>query len=122
MNNASDLFGSTHISAGHTTGDAELDSLVGPNLRTKEDFEKFSEKIYRLLIKQHSGNSLFPGFIEHHTKLLCDTLRDVEIRKTAAGLTGLANQKQQDQRDKASGKKKSKLAAPKEPGAKAGSK
>jgi translation initiation factor 3 subunit J len=33
-------------------------------------------------------------------------LKDVEVRKVASGLTTLANEKQKEQRDKASGKKK----------------
>ncbi len=37
-------------------------------------------------------------------------LKDVEVRKVASGLTTLANEKQKEQRDKASGKKKSKAA------------
>lgn len=36
------------------------------------------------------------------------TLRDVEVRKVASGLTTLANEKQKEARDKASGKKKPK--------------
>jgi translation initiation factor 3 subunit J len=38
-------------------------------------------------------------------------LKDVEVRKAASGLTTLANEKQKEQRDKASGKKKLKAAA-----------
>lgn len=37
-------------------------------------------------------------------------LKDVEVRKAASGLTTLANEKQREQREKASGKKKSKAA------------
>jgi hypothetical protein len=37
-------------------------------------------------------------------------LKDVEVRKVASGLTTLANEKQKEQRDKASGKKKPKTA------------
>jgi translation initiation factor 3 subunit J len=36
------------------------------------------------------------------------TLKDVEVRKAASALTTLANEKQKEQRDKLSGKKKSK--------------
>lgn len=43
-------------------------------------------------------------------KELCAPLKDVEVRKAASGLTVLANEKQKDQRDKASGKKKPKAA------------
>ena len=38
-------------------------------------------------------------------------LKDVEVRKAASGLTTLANEKQREQRDKLSGKKKSKAAS-----------
>ena len=38
-------------------------------------------------------------------------LKDVEVRKVASGLTTLANEKQKEQRDKASGKKKPKAAS-----------
>lgn len=39
-------------------------------------------------------------------------LKDIEVRKAASGLTILANEKQKEQRDKASGKKKSKPVKP----------
>ena len=42
---------------------------------------------------------------------MAQPLRDVEVRKAASGLTTLANEKQKEQRDKASGKKKTKGAA-----------
>jgi translation initiation factor 3 subunit J len=38
-------------------------------------------------------------------------LKDVEVRKAASGLTTLANEKQREQRDKASGKKKPKAVS-----------
>ncbi|OBZ72002.1 hypothetical protein A0H81_07574 [Grifola frondosa] len=38
-------------------------------------------------------------------------LRDVEVRKVASVLTTLSNEKQREQREKASGKKKPKAAA-----------
>jgi translation initiation factor 3 subunit J len=41
-------------------------------------------------------------------RALAAPLRDVEVRKAASGLTTLANEKQREQRDKASGKKKPK--------------
>lgn len=42
---------------------------------------------------------------------LAQPLRDVEVRKAASSLTTLANEKQKEQRDKSSGKKKTKGAA-----------
>jgi hypothetical protein len=50
-------------------------------------------------------------FIEHLARELAMPLKDVEVRKVASGLTTLANEKQKEQRDKASGKKKPKAAA-----------
>jgi translation initiation factor 3 subunit J len=44
-------------------------------------------------------------------RALAAPLRDVDVRKAASGLATLANEKQREQRDKASGKKKPKSAA-----------
>lgn len=49
--------------------------------------------------------------MEHHVRELAQPLRDVEVRKAASSLTTLANEKQKEQRDKSSGKKKTKGAA-----------
>lgn len=46
-----------------------------------------------------------------HVRELAAPLKDVETRKAASALTTLANEKQKEQRDKASGKKKPKVAA-----------
>jgi len=50
-------------------------------------------------------------FVEMHVKALAQPLRDVDVRKSASALTALANEKQKEQRDKASGKKKPKATA-----------
>lgn len=50
-------------------------------------------------------------FLEHHVRELSSSLKDIEVRKIASVLTTLANEKQKEQRDKASGKKKVKGAA-----------
>jgi translation initiation factor 3 subunit J len=44
--------------------------------------------------------------VEGHVRHLAASLRDVDVRKAASALTTLANEKQKEQRDKASGKKK----------------
>ena len=49
--------------------------------------------------------------MEHFARALALPLKDVEVRKVASGLTTLANEKQKEQRDKASGKKKPKAAS-----------
>lgn len=62
-------------------------------------------------MKRHQDKPLYPIFIEHHARALAMPLKDVEVRKVASGLTTLANEKQKEQRDKASGKKKPKAAS-----------
>jgi translation initiation factor 3 subunit J len=89
---------------------SELDSLISFQPRTKEDFQKLSDRIIEFIIKRHQDKPLFPIFIEHHARSLAMPLKDVEVRKVASGLTTLANEKQKEQRDKASGKKKPKAA------------
>ena len=93
------------------TSSKELDSLISAQPRTKEDFVAFSEKIIEYIIKRHQSKPLYPTFVEHFVRELAMPLRDVEVRKAASGLTTLANEKQKQQRDKASGKKKAKATA-----------
>lgn len=70
-----------------------------------------SAQIIELVIKRHQNKPLYQSFVEYHVRQLAEPLRDVEVRKAASGLTTLANEKQKEQRDKASGKKKPKSAA-----------
>lgn len=111
-----------------------LEPLLAMNPKSKDDFEKYSQAIIDLVIKRHQGPSahtkiiidrrsharhpprtaekpLFAAFVEMHVRALADSLRDVDIRKAASGLTTLANEKQKEARDKAGGKKKGKGAA-----------
>ena len=46
--------------------------------------------------------------VPRHVRELAMPLRDVVVRKVASALTALSNEKQKEQRDKASGKKKPK--------------
>jgi translation initiation factor 3 subunit J len=64
-----------------------------------------------LIIKRHENKPLYAAFVEHHARELAMPLKDVEVRKAASGLTTLANEKQREQRDKTSGKKKPKAAS-----------
>jgi len=84
--------------------------LISADLRTKEDFQDFSTKIIEFIVKRHQNKPLYASFVEHHVRELCQPLKDVETRKAASALTTLANEKQKEQRDKASGKKKPKAA------------
>lgn len=90
------------------TDSKELDWLISAQPRTKEDFVEFSDKIIEYIIKRHQSKPLYATFLEHHVRQLAMPLRDVEVRKVASGLTALSNEKQKEQRDKASGKKKPK--------------
>ncbi|KAG6821308.1 hypothetical protein H0H93_000169 [Arthromyces matolae] len=108
LNNAAELFGAAALGG---TSSAELDSLISFQPRTKEDFQLFSSRIIEYIIKRHQNKPLYASFVEHHVRELAQPLKDVEVRKAASGLTTLANEKQKDQREKASGKKKSKGAS-----------
>lgn len=77
---------------------------------SKEDFIALSDAIIAHVVKQHQDKPLYSTFVEHHARALAAPLRDVEVRKAASGLTTLANEKQREQRDKLSGKKKPKSA------------
>jgi translation initiation factor 3 subunit J len=79
--------------------------------RTKDDFANFSAKIIEYIVKRHQQKPLYASFVEQHVRALAEPLKDVEVRKAASGLTTLANEKQKEQRDKASGKKKPKATA-----------
>ena len=122
--NAGDLLGSTTINGITVSSDppspshgsfelgpsssANFSSLLGENPRTKEEFEAFSRKVYNMVIKPHINKPLYAGFVETHVRQLCEALKDSEVRKAASGLTTLASMKQQEAKDKASGKKKPK--------------
>ncbi|KAJ7928814.1 eukaryotic translation initiation factor 3 subunit J [Mycena leptocephala] len=105
LHNAADLLGAAALGG---TSSSELDSLISFQPRTKDDFVKFSNQIIEVIIKRHESKPLYPTFIEHLARELAMPLKDVEVRKVASGLTTLANEKQKEQRDKASGKKKPK--------------
>jgi translation initiation factor 3 subunit J len=92
------------------SSDADLDDILKSTPKSKEDFVALSDAIIAHIIKQHQDKPLYGTFIEHHVRALAAPLRDVEVRKAASGLTTLANEKQREQRDKLSGKKKPRSA------------
>ncbi|KAF8699105.1 Eukaryotic translation initiation factor 3 subunit K, partial [Rhizoctonia solani] len=87
---------------------SELAELVTFNPRNKEDFQKLSNMIIEHVIQRHQSKPLYATFVDLHVRALAESLRDVDIRKAASTLSTLANEKQKEQRDKASGKKKPK--------------
>ncbi|KAG2141187.1 translation initiation factor eIF3 subunit [Suillus bovinus] len=116
LDNAAALFGAAGLGADPSvsvfadTSSSELDALISADPRTKEDFQDFSTRIIEFIVKRHQTKPLYASFVEHHVRELCQPLKDIEIRKAASGLTTLANEKQKEQRDKTSGKKKVKAA------------
>jgi translation initiation factor 3 subunit J len=76
--------------------------------RTKEDFQNLSTRIIETIIKRHQGKPLYPSFVEMHVRELAKPLNVIEVRKAASTLTALSNEKQKEQKDKSSGKKKTK--------------
>ena len=88
-----------------------MESLVSFQPRTKEDYQELSKRVIECVLKKHQNKPLYAAFVEYHVRQLANPLKDVEIRKAASGLTTLANEKQKEQREKASGKKKSKAAS-----------
>lgn len=108
LNNATDLLGAAALGG---SSSKELDYLISFQPRTKEDFHELSSKIIEYIIKRHQSKPLYHAFVEHHVRELAVPLKDVEVRKAASGLTTLANEKQKEQREKLSGKKKTKGAS-----------
>ncbi|KAF8486001.1 translation initiation factor eIF3 subunit [Russula ochroleuca] len=108
LRNATELFGPTDVVKG--SSDADLDSILKSDPKSKEDFIALSDAIIAHVIKRHQDKPLYASFAEHHVRALAAPLRDVDVRKAASGLTTLANEKQREQREKLSGKKKPKAA------------
>ncbi|KAF8322670.1 translation initiation factor eIF3 subunit [Clavulina sp. PMI_390] len=106
MLNAASLLGGTSLKG----RSEKIEGISNLNPKTKEEFQLLSDRLMEL-ITRHQDKPLYPMFVEMHVKALAGPLRDVDVRKAASALTTLANEKQKEQRDKASGKKKPKTAA-----------
>jgi translation initiation factor 3 subunit J len=103
LSHATELFGSATVK---DSSDADLDEILKSTPKSKEDFIALSDAIIAHIIERHQDKPLYGAFVEHHVRALAAPLRDVEVRKAASGLTTLANEKQREQREKLSGKKK----------------
>ena len=73
---------------------------------TKADFTTLSQNIMASIIAPHVSHPLYSAFVEQLSKDLCEGLTAVQTRKVSSALSVLGNTKQQEERDKASGKKK----------------
>lgn len=85
---------------------AALKAVVGANPKTKDDFAELSRNIVAAITARHQASGLYPAFVEQLSKDLCESLSAVQTRKVSSALSILGNTKQQEERDKASGKKK----------------
>lgn len=89
-----------------------MENLFSYNCKTKEDFQDFTKLLIDAVIKRQEKKPLYPFFVEHIARELAIPLKDSEVRKVASSLSTLANEKQKEARDAASGKKKKAVAKP----------
>lgn len=109
VENAANLLGTSKIAA-----DEGVSALQSAKPSSKEDWEKFSEDIYRTLIKSHSTKPGFDkNFVPHFTKLLSTNLRDVDCRKLSTEWKKIADEKTKEEREKKLGGGKKKAEKPK---------
>lgn len=73
---------------------------------TKNDFSELSKNIYTSIVKKHESNPLYAHFVEQLVKDISTALTAVQTRKVSSALSVLGNTKQQEERDKASGKRR----------------
>ncbi|WVR07479.1 hypothetical protein IAU60_004521 [Kwoniella sp. DSM 27419] len=83
-----------------------LQSILKSRPTTKNDFTLLSKNIFNAVIKQHENNPLYSHLVEQLAKDMSEALTAVQTRKVSSSLSVLGNTKQQEERDKASGKKK----------------
>ncbi|KAK8854852.1 hypothetical protein IAR55_003591 [Kwoniella newhampshirensis] len=100
---AADLLGVTGLDE---NPEKLLTSILSSRPSSKNDFTALSKNIFAAVIKRHESNPLYSAFVEQLSKDMCDALTAVQTRKVSSALSVLGNTKQQEERDKASGKKK----------------
>ncbi|OCF37896.1 translation initiation factor 3 subunit J [Kwoniella heveanensis BCC8398] len=100
---ASDLMGDLNV---EESTSQLLESILKARPSTKNDFHELSKNVFTALIKKHEANPLYPALVEQLSKDMCEALTAVQTRKVSSSLSVLGNTKQQEERDKASGKKK----------------
>lgn len=105
---ASDLMGDLSVDRSEA-----LKAVLTANPTTKADFAELSRNIVVAITSKHETNGLYPGFVEQLAKDLVESLSAVQTRKVSSSLSVIGNTKQQEERDKASGKKKGGAAKPK---------
>ena len=91
---------------GCSLGPETLQAILTSKPKSKDDFNTLSRQIMSVIISRHGSNPLYAAFAEQLSKDLCESLTAVQTRKVSSTLSVLGNTKQQEERDKASGKKK----------------
>ncbi|WVQ82002.1 hypothetical protein IAT38_004129 [Cryptococcus sp. DSM 104549] len=103
LNVAADLMGGASLD---DNVPKPLESILSAKPSTKGDFAALSKDIYTSILQRHEGNPLYAAFVEQLAKDMSEALTAVQTRKVSSALSVLGNTKQQEERDKASGKKK----------------
>ena len=101
LNVAADLLGGTDLD----DRKAAMENLLKQEPKTKDQFASLAKDVVTLLAR-HQTNPLYAAFCEQLAKDVCEPLLAVQVRKVGSALGTLGNTKQQEERDKASGKKK----------------
>lgn len=98
--NAADLVG------GMSVDDADLNSIAKANPTTKAEFEKLAQQISGLLFQRLANKPLYAAFATEICKQAVQPCRDADVRKVGTALGVIANEKQKEAKEAASGKKK----------------
>lgn len=101
LNVAADLLGGMDVD----DKKAAMENVLKQEPKTKDQFAALAKDVMTLLAR-HQANPLYPAFVEQLAKDLSEPLLAVQVRKVGSGLATLGNTKQQEERDKANGKKK----------------
>lgn len=116
---AADLMGASRLNSGqpsisdlssmvadHVVGPETLQNILTATPKTKDDFAALSQQIVAAIISRHASHPLYPAFAEALAKDVCEPLTAVQTRKVSSSVGIVGNTKQQEERDKANGKKK----------------
>lgn len=87
---------------------SELGSITTAQIKTKKECAELAEQISALIFTRLHDRPLYPELALEIARQVASapSLKDVDVRKIGAAMGVIANQKQQEARDKASGKKK----------------
>ncbi len=90
----------------HITDSININTLLTANPTKKDELSLLASQISTLLFDRLASNPQYAHFATEICKLVVQPCRDVDVRKAATALGVVANEKVQEAKDKASGKKK----------------